>query len=200
MWQRGVNSDVVLKQMGRSAGPPVGGSGPAVGAGASRGRGGGSVDRGRGRARGVGPAVGSYNRGTSYEDGGDPGEHGNRREGPPTGYGRGTTRHFERSQVVLHFLPKNDPVLIVHFYFCRIQSSSERVWIERPERNGGGAESETWNGSASPRKEFGAARPAAGDNNWRSREAMRERAERAENKEEEDGWRTAGRGERWGMK
>ena len=80
------------------------------------------------------------------------------------------------------------------------QSSSERVWIERPERNGGGAESEAWNGSStSPRKEFGTARPAAGDNTWRSREAMRERAERAENKEEEDGWRTAGRGERWGM-
>ena len=99
MWQRGVNSDVVLKQMGRSAGPPVGGSGPSmVGAGASRGRGGGSMDRGRGRARGVGSAAG-YNRGTSYEDGGDPGDHGTRREGPPTGYGRGTTRPFERSQV-----------------------------------------------------------------------------------------------------
>ena len=76
-----------------------------------------------------------------------------------------------------------------------LQSSSERVWIERPERNGTDAE---WNGSTSPRKEFGAVRPvAAGDNNWRSREAMKER-ERAENKEEEDGWRTAGRGERWG--
>lgn len=75
-----------------------------------------------------------------------------------------------------------------------VQSSSERVWIERAERNG--TESE-WNGSTSPRKEFGASRPAAGDNNWRSREAMKER-ERTENKEEEDGWRTAGRGERWG--
>ena len=64
-----------------------------------------------------------------------------------------------------------------------LQSSSERVWIERPERNGTDAE---WNGSTSPRKEFGAVRPvAAGDNNWRSREAMKER-ERAENKEEEE--------------
>lgn len=95
MWQRGVNSDVVLKQMGRSSGPPVGSSGPVVGTGASRGRGGGSMDRGRGRARGIGSAVG-YNRGTSYEDEG--GEHGRNREGPPTGYGRGA-RPFERSQV-----------------------------------------------------------------------------------------------------
>lgn len=96
MWQRGVNSDVVLKQMGRSSGPSVGGNGPPVGAGASRGRGGGSMDRGRGRARGVGSAVGAYNRGTSYEDDGV--EHAGRREGPPTGYGRGA-RPFERSQV-----------------------------------------------------------------------------------------------------
>lgn len=95
MWQRGVNSDVVLKQMGRSAGPSVGGAGPSVGAGVARGRGGGSMDRGRGRARGIGSAAGAYNRGTSYEDEG--GEHG-RREGPPTGFGRGT-RPFERSQV-----------------------------------------------------------------------------------------------------
>lgn len=96
MWQRGVNSDVVLKQMGRTAGPSVGGSGPIVGVGASRGRGGGSMDRGRGRARGIGSAVGAYNRGTSYEDEG--GEHGRNREGPPAGYGRGA-RPFERSQV-----------------------------------------------------------------------------------------------------
>lgn len=78
------------------------------------------------------------------------------------------------------------------------QSSSERVWIERPDRNG--AEDGGWNGtSTSPRKEFGVGRPGGGaGDNWRSREAQRER-DRAEGKiEEEDGWRTAGRGERWG--
>lgn len=64
--------------------------------------------------------------------------------------------------------------------------------MERAERNG--ASTEEWNGSTSPRKEFG--RPVA-DNNWRSREA-KER-ERGELKDDDDGWRTAGRGERWGM-
>jgi len=60
--------------------------------------------------------------------------------------------------------------------------------VERPDRNG----TDEWNGSTSPRKEF--SRPST--DNWRSREA-KER-ERAEVKEEDDGWRTAGRGERWG--
>ena len=69
------------------------------------------------------------------------------------------------------------------------QSSIERVWVDRGDRNG----AEEWNGSTSPRKEFG--RPFS--DNWRSREAARER-ERGETKEDDDGWRTAGRGERWG--
>lgn len=66
------------------------------------------------------------------------------------------------------------------------------MWGERSERNGTDAD---WNGSASPRKEFGTARAATGDN-WRSREAAKERAD---GKEDDDGWRTAGRGDRWGM-
>ena len=96
MWQRGVNSDVVLKLMGRSTGggPSVASGGPP-GPVAARGRGG-SMDRGRGRGRGLGSAVGAYNRGTSYEE--DVGEHGRREGGPPTGYGRGA-RPFERPQV-----------------------------------------------------------------------------------------------------
>ena len=72
-----------------------------------------------------------------------------------------------------------------------VQSSTERVWGDRSERNGTDAD---WNGSASPRKEFGTARPGTGDN-WRSRDAMRERSD---GKEDDDGWRTAGRGDRWG--
>ena len=105
MWQRGVNSDVVLKLMGRSTGPSVGGGGgggSTLGAvGASRGsRGGGSVDRG-GRGRGRGGIAGAYNRGTSYEDDGGLGGDlvGRRGDGPPIGYGRGGARPFERSQV-----------------------------------------------------------------------------------------------------
>lgn len=93
MWQRGVNSDVVLKLMGRNTGPSVGGGGPSPVS--ARGRGASGLERGRGRGRGVGSPVGPYNRTTSYEDEG--GEHG-RRDGPPTGYGRGA-RPFERSQV-----------------------------------------------------------------------------------------------------
>ena len=101
MWQRGVNSDVVLKLMGRSTGGGAAVGGAPSATTASRGRGG-SMDRGRGRGRGLGSAVGAYNRATSYED--DAGEHG-RREGPPTGYGRGA-RPFERTQVTLcSFVP-----------------------------------------------------------------------------------------------
>ena len=100
MWQRGVNSDVVLKLMGRSTGPSVGGGGP-TGTPPSRGRGGGSMDRGRGRGRGL--SSGTYNRGTSYED--DAAEHG-RRDGPPTGYGRGA-RPFERAPVIYTIKPIN---------------------------------------------------------------------------------------------
>lgn len=96
MWQRGVNSDIVLKLMGRGTGP-VAGNGVPPGAAASRGRGS-SMDRGRGRGRGLGSVVGAYNRGTSYED---EGEHA-RRDGPPTGYGRGG-RPFERTQVTQIF-------------------------------------------------------------------------------------------------
>ena len=70
-----------------------------------------------------------------------------------------------------------------------LKSSTERVWVERPDRNG----TDDWNGSTSPRKEF--TRPSA--DNWRSREA-KERERGAEVKEDDDGWRTAGRGERWG--
>lgn len=57
MWQRGVNSDAVLRQTGR---PPVNGVG--------RGRGG-SVDRGRGRGRGTGSY---YSRGLSYDEEAEP--------------------------------------------------------------------------------------------------------------------------------
>lgn len=105
MWQRGVNSDVVLKLQGRGTGPSIGSGVGGAGTSATGsvslrgGRGGGSVDRGRGRGRGLGPAVGSYNRGISYEDEG--GEHG-RREGGPAGFGRGS-RPFERSQVIENF-------------------------------------------------------------------------------------------------
>lgn len=66
MWQRGVNSDAVLRQTGRA---PVNGVG--------RGRGG-SVDRGRGRGRGTGSY---YTRGLSYDDEGEP--RGVRESGPP---------------------------------------------------------------------------------------------------------------------
>ena len=69
MWQRGVNSDVVLRQAGRA---PVNGVG--------RGRGG-SVDRGRGRGRGTGSY---YTRGLSYDEEVEPRGH---KEGGPPGIG-----------------------------------------------------------------------------------------------------------------
>ena len=147
------------------------------------------MDRGRGRGRGLGPVVGAYNRGTSYEDEG--GEHG-RREGPSTGYGRGA-RPFERTQVCW---TRTSAAEARNASLASVapQSNTERVWVERPERNGA---TEDRNGSTSPRKEF-VGRPFA--DNWRSREGKerdRER-ERGEVKEDDDGWRTAGRGERWG--
>ncbi len=121
MWQRGVNSDVVLKLQGRGTGPSIGSGVGGVGTSATGsvslrgGRGGGSVDRGRGRGRGLGPAVGSYNRGISYEDEG--GEH--RREGAPAGFGRGG-RPFERSQVIF-----------IMFYYYEFVKSNYSSSFER---------------------------------------------------------------------
>lgn len=74
-WARSVNSDAVLRLMGR-------GSERGGGAATARGGRGGSTERGRGRGRGS-----YYQRGLSSEDGGD---------GPPGGFSR--PRPFDRSQ------------------------------------------------------------------------------------------------------
>lgn len=65
MWNRGINSDAVLRLTANKPGGP--GSGPGAPGGGMRGvlgGRGGSVDRGRGRARGTY----HYSRGLSYED------------------------------------------------------------------------------------------------------------------------------------
>lgn len=85
MWNRGINSDAVLRLNPKPASVsiPVGRGGAAVGRG-------GSVDRGRGRARGQGY---HYARGLSYEEPGDGGL-----DGKP-GYVRSIGRPFDRAQV-----------------------------------------------------------------------------------------------------
>ncbi|CAG2068721.1 unnamed protein product, partial [Timema podura] len=89
MWNRGINSDAVLRLSGKSSlGIP----------GSTRGSRGGSVDRGRGRGRGGY----HYTRGLSYEEPGDGvGPRLDRGEGPPpppsSTFIR-STRPFDRSQ------------------------------------------------------------------------------------------------------
>lgn len=94
-WNRGINSDAVLRAMGKT--PPVtlttsirGSRGGPIGPV-------GISDRGRGRGRG---GFTTYSRGLSYEEGGDSptGPPHGHLGAPPGGYTRGT-RPFDRSQV-----------------------------------------------------------------------------------------------------
>lgn len=87
MWNRGINSDAVLRLAGKGGqgpgGSSVGGSGGLRGGLGGRG---GSVDRGRGRGRGF-----HYNRGLSYDE-----SDGN--SGPPSSYSR-SIRSFDRERM-----------------------------------------------------------------------------------------------------
>ncbi|PSN45439.1 GIGYF family protein [Blattella germanica] len=145
MWNRGINSDAVLRLSGKA---------PTSNAGVLRGGRGGSIDRGRGRGRGGF----HYSRGLSYEEQGDGVDS---RGGLRSGLDR------DRGDVYLFRSTLN-----------------ERSWGER-----NGADMGDWNGSSSPRKEFGGGRGFMSDN-WRRHRG---------GGEEEDGWRTAtnNRSDKW---
>lgn len=92
-WNRGINSDAVLRAMGKT--PPI------TLATSIRGSRGGSIgavglsDRGRGRGRG---GFTTYSRGLSFEEGGDVPAGPPHLGASPVGYNR-TTRPFDRAQV-----------------------------------------------------------------------------------------------------
>ncbi|XP_071451903.1 GRB10-interacting GYF protein 2 isoform X2 [Hetaerina americana] len=168
-WQRGISSESVLRGPGSLRG--------GGGAGAGMGRGSVSMDRGvRGRGRGGG---GYYVRGGlgSYEEesGGDGSTGGPWRRGADSGSAGGSgnlggpmtssssfnsrvTRSYDRSQ----------------------NTVTERGWGER----NGTVDSNDWNGSTSPRKDYGRGLME----NWRARGST----------EEEDTWRVTNRTEKWG--
>ncbi|XP_069695255.1 GRB10-interacting GYF protein 2 isoform X2 [Periplaneta americana] len=159
MWNRGINSDAVLRSSGKV---------PSGISGGPRGGRGGSVDRGRGRGRGGY----HYTRGLSYEEPGDGvdsrgglrvGLDRDRIDGPissATSFPR-NIRPFDRPQGTL----------------------TDRGWSER-----NGVDTGDWNGSTSPRKDFGGGRGFMSDN-WRRHRAG----------EDEEGWRTAtnSRSDKW---
>ncbi|XP_046396251.1 GRB10-interacting GYF protein 2-like isoform X2 [Ischnura elegans] len=168
-WQRGINSESVLRGPGSLRG--------GVGAGGGMGRGSVSMDRGvRGRGRGGGGyyvrgGMGGYEEESSGDgsssgpwrrgiDSGSTGGSGNL-GGPMTSsssFNSRVTRSFDRSQGTV----------------------SERGWGER----NGTVDSNDWNGSTSPRKDYGRGLME----NWRSRGST----------EEEDTWRVTNRTEKWG--
>lgn len=86
-WNRGINSDAVLRLAGKAPlGPPSGMRGRGI-----------SVDRGRGRGRAS--SGGFHYRGLSYDEQSD----GGKEIGPPErGFSRGS-RSFDRSQVICFY-------------------------------------------------------------------------------------------------
>ena len=94
MWNRGINSDAVLRLTGKT---------PAGISGILRGGRGGSIDRGRGRGRGSF----HYTRGLSYEEPGDAGLR-DRGEGSLSSANfQRNIRTFDRSQVNDREIPRN---------------------------------------------------------------------------------------------
>ncbi|XP_018902455.2 GIGYF family protein Gyf isoform X1 [Bemisia tabaci] len=181
MWNRGINSDAVLRaNRAAGGGPLLGGVGPTT-AGVNLnssllrgGRGGSSIDRGRGRNL----------RGSSFH------------------YPPHRTNYDEYSDLMPSFVRSSRP-------FERTQSQgSERNWLDRngtTERsmdrggNGGGGGNESsgsaseWSGglhsqhhsqlSSSPRKEFPSRSGLADSNNWRKHRGAGESSD-------SDGWRS----------
>lgn len=175
MWQRGVNSDVVLRQAGRA---PVNGVG--------RGRGG-SVDRGRGRGRGTGSY---YTRGLSYDEEVEP--RGPREGGPP-GIGI-RSKPFERSQSVHEQRPWNErsPANTV----SATSGPEERNGAVSPRKEQGRASTENWRSRGCENDDGERWRGAGGGRNekWGPRCGWRERENGQDGEWEEGMGRGTGRG------
>ncbi|XP_067006202.2 GRB10-interacting GYF protein 2 isoform X1 [Anabrus simplex] len=170
MWNRGINSDAVLRSTSKT---------PAGISGVPRGGRGGSVDRGRGRGRGSY----HYSRGLSYEEPGDSGDVRSTRAGPERGEGGGnpsanfqrTLRSYDRSQgpaTERNWSERNgaDPGDWNGSTSPR-KDFSGRGFMENWRRHrGGGEDDDGWRTNSSRSDKWGSSSYPVRPNSWRDNE------------------------------